>query len=361
MDKLIPILKTSDYRKDDKLFFKEYLFESKISPVIAYGTDSGRMVTYESASDENDLNLKFPKIKEEAISNLKLIDVSYQITDAEGTKILFAEGNEYASEKILDKDFMIKIAEELNCGGLMVGIPFKGLLIAIDSNSPMRLKLPVIVKQYFDNPQQDRISDKVFLVQNGEVVAIGGEDLPQNDNLNNFVISENKKQNYSVELNSKNIEELTKDVNTSFQQVLAMIMQRKLFGGEITYKLSSSIVLNQALKDKCNSYVQQIEKNELLQSISKALAASEVKLKFFYNDKQIAPELKEKISSNEKDFTNVSNDYLDKEFNRILGIPNARTNIDALTTMSVLRKEYEKRGIKMPNERKSNKWWEFWK
>ena len=257
MDKIIPILKTSDYRKDEKLLFKEYLFDSKISPVIAYGKDSGRMVMYESASDENDFNIKFPKIKEEAISNLKSIDVNYQITDAEGSRILFAEGNEYASEKILDKDFMIKIAKELDSDNLMVGIPFKGLLIAIDSNSPMRLKLPVVIKQYFDNPQQDKISDKVFLVQNGEVVAIGGEDLPKNDNIENFVISENKEQNYSIELNSKNIEELTKDVNTSFQQVMLMIMQRKSFGGEITFKLNNTIPKNQSLIDKCNSYIEQ--------------------------------------------------------------------------------------------------------
>lgn len=205
MTKILPILKTSDYRKNETLFFKENLFDNKISPVVAYGKDSDRMIIFDSAPNENDFNIRFPKIKEEAISNLKSIDVTYQITEAEGSKILFAEGNEYASEKILDNDFMIKIAKELGSDNLMVGIPFKGLLIAIDSNSPMRLKLPVVIKQYFDNPQQDKISDKVFLVQNGEIVAMGGEDLPKNDNQENFVISENKDQNYSIELNSKNI------------------------------------------------------------------------------------------------------------------------------------------------------------
>lgn len=361
MTKILPILKTSDYRKNETLFFKENLFDDKISPVVAYGKDSDRMIIFDSAPNENDFNIRFPKIKEEAISNLKSIDVTYQITEAEGSKILFAEGNEYASEKILDNDFMIKIAKELGSDNLMVGIPFKGLLIAIDSNSPMRLKLPVVIKQYFDNPQQDKISDKVFLVQNGEIVAMGGEDLPKNDNQENFVISENKDQNYSIELNSKNIEDLTKDVNTSLQQVLLMIMHRKSFGGEITFKLNNSISKNQSLIDKCNSYIEQIEKNEMLQIMSEALASSQVKFKFLYNGSLIAPSSIDNDISSKIEFTNLSKDSLDKEFNRVLSIPNARTNTEALTTMSEIMKEYKRRGIKMPNERNNKNWWRFWK
>jgi len=289
METLLPILKTADYRKDEKLQFKEFLFNDSIAPVVAYGKDSGNAMVYESALDETDLYNRFPGIKKEALANLKVIDVDYQITDAEGAKILFAEGNEYASEKILDKDFMIKIAAELKCDTLMVGIPFKGVLMAIDSNSEMRLKLPVVVKQYFENPQQDPISDKVFLVQNGEVVAMGGEKLPENKSEGNFVISENKAQNYSIELKSKNIEELVTDINTSFQQVMLMILQRKSFGGEITFKLSKAIVKDETLINKCNSIIEQIEKNEMLQTISQALASSKVQFKFLHDGVLIAP------------------------------------------------------------------------
>ncbi|WP_396634377.1 hypothetical protein [Maribacter sp. R86514] len=289
METLLPILKTANYSKDEKLQFKEFLFNDIIAPVVVYGKDSGNAIVYEGASDESDLYNRFPGIKKEALTNLKAIDVAYQITDAEGSKILFAEGNEYASEKILDKDFMIKIAAELKCDTLMVGIPFKGMLMAIDANSEMRLKLPVVVKQYFDNPQQDPISDKVFLVQNGEVVAMGGEKLPENKSEDNFVISENKAQNYGIELKSKNIEELVTDINTSFQQVMLMILQRKSFGGEITFKLSKAIVKDETLINKCNSIIEQIEKNEMLQTISQALASSKVQFKFLHDGILIAP------------------------------------------------------------------------
>ncbi|MDP5060532.1 MAG: hypothetical protein NWP64_01305 [Maribacter sp.] len=345
MDTLLPILKTSDYRKDEKLQFKEFLFNDAIAPVVAYGKDSGNAMVYESAANESDLYARFPAIKKEALANLKAIDVPYQITEAEGTNVLFAEGHEYASEKILDKAYMIKIAADLKCDTLMVGIPFKGVLMAIDSNSEMRLKLPVIVKQYFDNPQQDPISDKVFLVQNGEVVAMGGEKLPENESEDNFVISENKTQNYGIELKSKNIEELVTDINTSFQQVMLMILQRKSFGGEITFKLSSAIPLNDTLTDKCNSIIEQIEKNEMLQTISQALASSKVQFKFLHDGNLITPMKTSKVVQSEP--VQVAS-KLNQDSKKVIA-----------DTSEKLKSVADKRQ-KPATAKKSKPWWKFW-
>ncbi|WP_324027031.1 hypothetical protein QSV08_04730 [Maribacter sp. BPC-D8] len=349
MDTLLPILKTSDYRKDEKLQFKEFLFNDAIAPVVAYGKDSGNAMVYEGAADESDLYARFPDIKKEALANLKAIDVPYQITEAEGTNVLFAEGHEYASEKILDKAYMIKIAADLKCDTLMVGIPFKGVLMAIDSNSDMRLKLPVIVKQYFENPQQDPISDKVFLVQNGEVVAMGGEKLPENESDDNFVISENKAQNYGIELKSKNVEELVADVNTSFKQVMLMILQRKSFGGEITFKLSSAIPLDQALINKCNSIIEQIEKNEMLQTISQALASSKVQFKFLHDGNLIAPTTASKIAQSESiQESKPAAPKLEQETKKVIA--------DTSEKIKTVADKKQKLGI----TKKSKPWWKFW-
>ena len=349
MDTLLPILKTSDYRKDEKLQFKEFLFNDAIAPVVAYGKDSGNAMVYEGAANESDLYARFPAIKKEALANLKAIDVPYQITEAEGTNVLFAEGHEYASEKILDKAYMIKIAADLKCDTLMVGIPFKGVLMAIDSNSEMRLKLPVIVKQYFDNPQQDPISDKVFLVQNGEVVAMGGEKLPENESEDNFVISENKTQNYGIELKSKNIEELVTDINTSFKQVMLMILQRKSFGGEITFKLSSAIPLNDTLTDKCNSIIEQIEKNEMLQTISQALASSKVQFKFLHDGNLIAPTTAPKT---------VQSDSIQKSI-PVASKLEQETKKVITDTSEKIKSVAENKQIPA-TAKKSKPWWKFW-
>ncbi|MDF4202893.1 DUF1444 family protein [Maribacter sp. SA7] len=349
MNTLLPILKTSDYRKDEKLQFKEFLFNDSIAPVVAYGKDSGNAMVYEGASDESDLYARFPAIKKEALDNLKAIDVPYQITEAEGTNVLFAEGHEYASEKILDTAFMIKVAADLKCDTLMVGIPFKGVLIAIDANSDMRLKLPVMVKQYFINPQQDPISDKVFLVQNGEVVAMGGEKLPENESEDNFVISEDKAQNYSIALKSKHIEELVTDINTSFQQVMLMILQRKSFGGEITFNLSRAITKDQALIDKCNSIIEQIEKNEMLQTISQALASSKVQFKFLHDGILIAPTATSKPKQPET-VEQSTPEKFKTEYQPKKTIANKSDKIKP-----VVSKQQKQDTVK-----KSKPWWKFW-
>ena len=49
----------------------------------------------------------------------------------------------------------------------------------------------------------------------------------------------------------------------------------------------------------------------------------------------------------------LSDFEIKKELQAIFSIPNARTNIDALTRLSVLMPEMEKRGIEMPKSRSS--------
>lgn len=88
-----------------------------------------------------------------------------------------------------------------------------------------------------------------------------------------------------------------------------------------------------------------------------------------YNDKCIFEKKEEKLQKDSA-LGQVALEELDAKFYSILQIPNARTNIEALTKMSELLKEYEKRGIATPDKRRVNankktsiekKWWEFWK
>ena len=66
-------------------------------------------------------------------------------------------------------------------------------------------------------------------------------------------------------------------------------------------------------------------------------------------------------------YEHLSPAELDAEFYRIVSIPNARTNITALTEMSALMAEYKQRGLELPTNRAGSKpatdkkWWQFWK
>lgn len=58
-------------------------------------------------------------------------------------------------------------------------------------------------------------------------------------------------------------------------------------------------------------------------------------------------------------------EQMEAEFNRIISIPNARSHETAITQLAGLVTEYEKRGIKLPNSGEQpdtgKKWWQFWK
>ena len=368
MRKLMPILKPSGYRKESELFFKKLLFNSSSSPIIAFGIDEGNRIAYEGSSSKEEYDNKLPVLIEQSLQNLKEVNPNVELQDAGGSTIAFVTGHEYASEKIMDSEFMKELSNKLGVNSLMVGIPFKGHLIAIDSNSDIRLKFPAVIKKYYDNPQQDPISEHVFLVQDGDIIAMAGENIDDEPN-ENFKISENgKSNNYKVEVSCKTIDELTNTVNTSFQQIMSMVMSRKMFGGQISYRLDNSIPLTSQLTEKCNSYVEQIEKNEMAQTLTQALTKTGIKLSFFYGEKEIAPQNgsdKTNKSSN-IDYSKFSEQELKNEFYAIVSIPNARTNIDALTKMSSLMKEFKKRGLELPDKNSKpttneRKWWQFWK
>lgn len=56
----------------------------------------------------------------------------------------------------------------------------------------------------------------------------------------------------------------------------------------------------------------------------------------------------------ELNYSSFTDDEIKKEYKEILAIPNARTNIDALTRMSVLLPIMEKRGMVQPRASSNN-------
>lgn len=290
MGQLMPILKPAGYKANDTLFFKEPLFDSSAAPVVVFGVDEGDTIIYQGAIDEADYKAKLPAMQAEALKNLGPIQPTIDFQDVGSAKIAFVMGSEYASEKILDKTFMKDLAGKIGSTSLMVGIPFKGTLIATDANAEIRLKFPVVIKNYHSDPQQEPISDKVFIVRDGEVVAMAGENI-KDDAADTFVIVEHgPTNNYKVELKSRDIEEMTKDINVSFQQVILMLMDRKVFGGEVSYHIGPAMPLTEELINKCLSYVQQIDANDVAQALIHTATGSNARISFYYNNTCIAPQ-----------------------------------------------------------------------
>ena len=75
----------------------------------------------------------------------------------------------------------------------------------------------------------------------------------------------------------------------------------------------------------------------------------------------------EELKKEKADYASFTVEELNNEFNRIISIPNASTNISALTDMAELMSEYERRGLEMPikipvsiPKKQDKPWWKFW-
>ncbi len=299
MEKIIPILKPAGYRKEEPFFLKKRLFENPGSPVIAFGKDVGPAIQFEQATSQEEMAVKLPKIEAEALQNLKSIPSDIDIREVEDTKYAFVSGDEYSSEKMLDIDFMAKLASQLGADSLMVGIPFKGILLATDANGPLREKFPNLIHNYYNDPKSDPISPNVFLVRDGETIAMGGEDVESSHDEHFSVAELSETNNYEVHFKSRTLDDMTDSLNKSFQQILLMIMDRKVFGGQINFHLDPAMKPTNEVVDKCNSYVEQMSDKELLQTVVTAIGASRLDVAFFITIHKLLHQL-EKIKQSQQ-------------------------------------------------------------
>ena len=384
MEKILPILKPEGYRDNVAFFLKENLFNNPSSPVIAYGIDKITHIEYNHSVDGDNFQAKLNEAREMALENIKKIHPTIQVQLVEGDKVAFVSGHEYASEKILDKEFVMKIAEKLGASDLMVGIPFKGQLIATDSSATIRAKFPAVIIKYFENPQQDVISPHVFLMRQGEIIGIGGNNLKEKEGTT-FAISEDQHtHNFTVTVICSSIEELKTIVNTTYQQILLTIMKTSEFGGKITYNIDGELQDSSELRERCKSFKDQINTNEMAQTVIGAITKSGIETTFILRGEIVdssdspvietkseagpPPFIPENLASKstnptktgselaeEEDYTNYSIEELDVVFYKLLSVPNARTDVPSLIRMTKLMDAYENLGTTVPSERKKQR------
>jgi hypothetical protein len=352
MDRVMPILKPAGYRQNEKLFFRELLLDSTAAPVVAFGIDQGNRVAYQGAADEADLEQRLPSLRDEALKNLSIVEVRIDIRDAEGSRIAFVVGAEYASEKILDQEFMKTIAEKLGVSGLLVGIPFRGTLVAVEANSSIRMKFPAIIKKYFDNPQGEPVSDKVFLVKEGQVIAMGGEKI-EDEASGSFSISEEASGLLTVQLATADRKEMFPEINQAIESSLTLLVARKQADAKVNFYLNPVIRFDGRLIEELDNYCRQILQH----------SKNRVGISFYSGDVKLAPADPAQAAGN---YGDLSENELREEFYRLVAVPDAHKNPVTLTAMSALLREFKNRGLRTPDPNyrpvdPDKKWWQFWK
>lgn len=265
------IMKPKGYKADRELGLKEKLFGYDQSPMVAYGTDKGSHIEYEEAIDASDLELKLKEIKKIALLNNSKIIVSHSVQDIDGEKLFIVNPHEYAAEKILDKEFLKTVSKELNSESFLVGIPHQGIFAAVSSLSTIKGKFLGFIKQKFENPEAYPITPHVFEIFQGEIIAVAGEDAGGTMN----TIEQKSNGDLIVELDSNNFDEFTKQVSQGYSQAMLLAMKNKDFSGNIIFNENNkSFEFDNTVLAKCKSFIEQINGNEMAQTVSKAISGN---------------------------------------------------------------------------------------
>jgi predicted transposase YbfD/YdcC len=294
MSNLLPILKNREeleVRKKRGMFVEE-VFDSEQSPIIIYGIDKGDHIEYsQSKSADEDI-----RIKEQAIENLKSIEIPIQLQEMQGFKIAMAQ-HEYAAEKILDKEFLKKLAEKLDANSIVIGIPMKGFLAAVAKGKGEANLFGAVDKQY-NNAQTYPISNALFIVIDGEIEMMGGnyqaKDMQEVKDGVLEITGKNDKMGkigYRVKVGNESEGELTDQIQAAFQKVLLHVMKDpKSFNGKIDFHVSPE---HNPLTSTLEVHIKRIAKNiserGAVQIIG-GISGEEFKVRFFYGDDKLMAE-----------------------------------------------------------------------
>lgn len=293
MSNLLPILKNRqefDGQKARGMFVDE-LFGSPASPILMYGNDNGNFMMYEASKGESEDKI----IKEEAIKNLEKLDIPFHVQEIQDFKIVMAQ-HEYAAEKILDQNYMKKIAAALDTNAIVVGIPMKGFISAVAKGKGEGNLFGGIVRQY-ENAQTYPISKSLFYVLDGKIEMMGtDDDSPSNDATNELpkiagINDAQGKIGFNVIVGHTSEDELVNQIQTAYQNIILHGMKdSKNFNGKIDFHIDQNINrLSTNVEEIIKKIAKNISERGAVQILG-ALSGQEFKVRFFYGDEKLIAE-----------------------------------------------------------------------
>lgn len=114
-----------------------------------------------------------PELRRRALANLgaRAFDIEVEEMSSLGMTVALVSGDFYAAETILHRPTMKLVEQRLGSEVLLVGVPARGFLFAIDAapamadHDALTAFLLFVERQHFDNPEAARISSEVIVYQ----------------------------------------------------------------------------------------------------------------------------------------------------------------------------------------------------
>lgn len=299
MDNILPVLKSSQQLKDhkEKGLFVEELFAAKGSPFFLLGEDNGETTTY-TISKGKDADLA---IKEQALKNLEKVDVELDTQELEDFKIVLCQ-HEYAAEKILDKDFLSKVSQELGSDSLVIGIPIKGFFAAIAKGKGEANLYNAVVNQ-FDNAPTYPIANTLFYLVQGEIQMIGTSEnsaVVQSEESYMEVTGENNEKGkviFNAKVGHVTEEGLLNNIQIAFQQIIVNgIKDATNFSGKINFFINKEYnELTQSLENRIVNIAKGMSERGATELMG-IISDDGFKVNFYYGDDQLIAETKDSYS-----------------------------------------------------------------
>ncbi len=293
MKQLLPILKNriEKEKQEERGMFIEDLFSGNNSPIIMYGEDNGNFIAYTPAKTDEEKK----KVKEKALSNLKKIEVPYQIEDMGDYKIIIAQ-HEYAAEKILDQDFMNKLSQVLESKSIVVGIPEKGFLTAV-AKGKGESNLYGAVKKMYAKPNTYALSDAMFLVTKGEIEMMTGnnEDSKRENEMETFNLSGKNNEKGKLVFTAKIGHKTEDGLADLIQEAFGLFMIHGMKDPKNTYPQLDIFIDHRYTKmtPQLRERIKKIAKNITERGgalLIQELTGEKFKVRFYYGDNQLIAE-----------------------------------------------------------------------
>lgn len=160
--------------------------------------------------------------------------------------MLLCADDYFAAETILDSAFLRQAQKRLKAGLLAVGVPRRGLLMAIDGQQPLELLAAFAagVSAQYHRGESAPITPAVFAVADGQVVGMlqGGEDAgdeveeEEADSYVQGLVTQDQTtglESVVICAGGESAAPLAKAIEDAFRETLRKHLARPEFGGEI--------------------------------------------------------------------------------------------------------------------------------
>lgn len=152
---------------------------SEFMPWVAFGYDHPHTFEFLSKAQVKEGPQDANQVEREAVRNLRLrkvewTEVSVKLSFFKKLKMQVCQGDFLAAEKILDVGFMRQAQTALKARGILVGIPVRGVMFAMDGEGGtdrITAFIALIASQY-QSAESAPISPAVFALKDGQVVEM---------------------------------------------------------------------------------------------------------------------------------------------------------------------------------------------